>query len=109
MIEKIYSPKRLSTFNGLHGVISQKIELFITTAVITSDLTDFYKLFLLVFSGISFIFLPFFILAPSFLRFLFVSFVLCLPLFLLLCVSLSRFLPSRYQATAEQVDLEEML
>jgi hypothetical protein len=28
-------PKRLFTFNGLYGVISQKIELFITTAVRT--------------------------------------------------------------------------
>jgi hypothetical protein len=27
------------TFNGLHGVISQEIELFITTAVRTSDPT----------------------------------------------------------------------
>jgi hypothetical protein len=27
------------TFNGLHGVISQKIELFITTAVRTSNPT----------------------------------------------------------------------
>jgi hypothetical protein len=27
-----YPPKRRLTFNGLHGVISQKIELFITTA-----------------------------------------------------------------------------
>jgi hypothetical protein len=30
-------PKRRLTFNGLHGVISQKIVLFITTAVRTSD------------------------------------------------------------------------
>jgi hypothetical protein len=30
------SPKRRSTLNGVHGVISQKMELFITTAVRTS-------------------------------------------------------------------------
>jgi hypothetical protein len=30
-------PKRRLTFNGLHSVISQKVELFITTAVRTSD------------------------------------------------------------------------
>jgi hypothetical protein len=28
-------------FNGLHGVISQKIELFIVAAVRTSDLTTY--------------------------------------------------------------------
>jgi hypothetical protein len=32
-------PKRRFTLNGLHGVISQKIELFITTAVRTSNST----------------------------------------------------------------------
>jgi hypothetical protein len=32
-------PKRRLTFNGLHGVISQNIVLFITTAVITSNPT----------------------------------------------------------------------
>jgi hypothetical protein len=32
-------PKRPLTFNGLHGVISQKMELFITTAVRTSNPT----------------------------------------------------------------------
>jgi hypothetical protein len=32
-------PKRRLTFNGLHGVISQKIVLFITTAVRTSNPT----------------------------------------------------------------------
>jgi hypothetical protein len=32
-------PKRRLTFNGLSGVISQKIELFITTAVRNSDPT----------------------------------------------------------------------
>jgi hypothetical protein len=32
-------PKRRFTFNGLHGVISQKIVLFITTAVRTSNPT----------------------------------------------------------------------
>jgi hypothetical protein len=36
-------PKRLSTFNGLHGVISQKTELFITTAVRTSNPTTKVK------------------------------------------------------------------
>jgi hypothetical protein len=34
-------PNRRLTFNGLHGVISQKIVLFITTAVRTSDPTKF--------------------------------------------------------------------
>jgi hypothetical protein len=42
------SPKRQLTFNGLHGIISQKIELFITTAVRTSSptiiISDFYNL-----------------------------------------------------------------
>jgi hypothetical protein len=33
------SPERRLNFNGLHGVISQKIEIFITTAVRTSDPT----------------------------------------------------------------------
>jgi hypothetical protein len=33
-------PKLRLTFNGLHGVISQKIVLFITTAVRTSNPTD---------------------------------------------------------------------
>jgi hypothetical protein len=32
-------PKRRLTFNGLHGIISQKIVLFITTAVRTSNPT----------------------------------------------------------------------
>jgi hypothetical protein len=36
---KRYSPKRRMTFNGLHGVISQKIVFFITTAERTSDPT----------------------------------------------------------------------
>jgi hypothetical protein len=36
-------PKHLLTFNGLHGVISQKIELFITIAVRTSNGTDIKK------------------------------------------------------------------
>jgi hypothetical protein len=36
---EVVPPKRWMTFNGLHGVISQKIELFITTAVRTSNLT----------------------------------------------------------------------
>jgi hypothetical protein len=30
------------TFNGIHGVISQEIELFITTAVRTSNPTEIY-------------------------------------------------------------------
>jgi hypothetical protein len=34
-------PKRRLSFNGLHGVISQKIEIFTTTAVRTSDVTKF--------------------------------------------------------------------
>jgi hypothetical protein len=33
------------TFNGLHGPISQDAELFITTAVITSNATHVYYLF----------------------------------------------------------------
>jgi hypothetical protein len=37
-MEAICSPKRRLTFNGQHGVISQKIVLFITTAVKTSNL-----------------------------------------------------------------------
>jgi hypothetical protein len=32
-----FSPKHLLTFNGLHGVISQKIKLFISTALRTSN------------------------------------------------------------------------
>jgi hypothetical protein len=36
------SPKRLLTFNGLDGIMSQKIELFIATAEITSDPTLFF-------------------------------------------------------------------
>jgi hypothetical protein len=32
-------PKRWLAFNGLHSVISQKIELFITTALRTSNST----------------------------------------------------------------------
>jgi hypothetical protein len=35
-------PKRRFTFNELHGIISQKIELLITTAVRTSNLTRRY-------------------------------------------------------------------
>jgi hypothetical protein len=34
------------TFNGLHGVISQKIELSITTAVRTSNPTEMKETFL---------------------------------------------------------------
>jgi hypothetical protein len=34
-------PKCWLTFNGLHGVITQKIELFITTAARTSDPTNY--------------------------------------------------------------------
>jgi hypothetical protein len=41
------SPKRRLTFNGLHGIISQKIELLITTAVRTSNPTTLHKLLLL--------------------------------------------------------------
>jgi hypothetical protein len=36
-------PKRLLTFNGLHGVISQKMVHFITTGVRTSDPTNRLK------------------------------------------------------------------
>jgi hypothetical protein len=35
----IFPPKRRLSFNGLQGIISQKTELFITTAVRTSDPT----------------------------------------------------------------------
>jgi hypothetical protein len=35
----MFPAKCLLTFNGLHGVISQKIELFITTAVGPSNPT----------------------------------------------------------------------
>jgi hypothetical protein len=34
------SETSVSTFSGLHGIISQKIELFITTAVRTSNPTE---------------------------------------------------------------------
>jgi hypothetical protein len=36
-------PKRRLTYNGLHGVVYQKTELFITTAVGTSDPTQVKK------------------------------------------------------------------
>jgi hypothetical protein len=36
-----FPPKRRFTFSGLHGVISQKIELFITIAVRTSNPTNY--------------------------------------------------------------------
>jgi hypothetical protein len=36
-------PKRQQTFNGLHGVICQKIALFIIIAVRTSNLTYLYR------------------------------------------------------------------
>jgi hypothetical protein len=36
-IEVYFPPKRRLTFNGLHGVISQKVVLFITIAVRTSN------------------------------------------------------------------------
>jgi hypothetical protein len=36
-LEAIFPPKRRLTFNGLHDVISQKIVIFITTAVRTSN------------------------------------------------------------------------
>jgi hypothetical protein len=36
-LKRYVSPKRLLTFNELHGVISQKTELFITTGVRTSS------------------------------------------------------------------------
>jgi hypothetical protein len=38
-IEATFPPKRRLTFNGLHSVIPQKVELFITTTVRTSDHT----------------------------------------------------------------------
>jgi hypothetical protein len=39
-MEAICSPKRRLTLNGLHGVIPQKILLFITSAVRTSNPTN---------------------------------------------------------------------
>jgi hypothetical protein len=38
-MEATLPPKRQFAFNGLHGVITQKIELFITTGVRTSTTT----------------------------------------------------------------------
>jgi hypothetical protein len=38
-MEAAFSSESHLTFNGLHGVISQEIELFISTAVRTSDPT----------------------------------------------------------------------
>jgi hypothetical protein len=38
------SPKRRLTFNRLHGVISQKMEFFIITAVRTSNFTLIFEL-----------------------------------------------------------------
>jgi hypothetical protein len=37
---RLHPPKRQLTFNGLHGVISQKIERFITTSVRSSNPTE---------------------------------------------------------------------
>jgi hypothetical protein len=37
--ERHVDPKRRLVFNGVHGIIFQKIELFITTAVRTSNPT----------------------------------------------------------------------
>jgi hypothetical protein len=42
MMEATCSSKRQLTFNRLHGVASQKIELFITTAVRTSDHVELF-------------------------------------------------------------------
>jgi hypothetical protein len=44
------SPKRSLTFNRLHGIISQKKVLFITTAVRTSNPTTLKAYLLLTFS-----------------------------------------------------------
>jgi hypothetical protein len=41
-MQVICYPKRRLTFTGLHGAISQKIELFITTAVRTTDPTQLF-------------------------------------------------------------------
>jgi hypothetical protein len=38
-METTYSSEKSLTFTGLHGVVSQKIELFLTTAVRSSDPT----------------------------------------------------------------------
>jgi hypothetical protein len=42
--------KRQLTLNGLHGIISQKMVLFITTAVRTSDPTEFVCICIIMFS-----------------------------------------------------------
>jgi hypothetical protein len=42
-MQNIVPPKHRLTSNGLHGVISQKIEIFITTAVRTSNPTLIIK------------------------------------------------------------------
>jgi hypothetical protein len=41
------SPKRRSTFNGLHGCISQKIDFFINTVMRTTNSAKFCLLFIL--------------------------------------------------------------
>jgi hypothetical protein len=41
-MEQYVPPKRRLTLNGLHGVISQKIVLFTTTTVRTSNPTNFF-------------------------------------------------------------------
>jgi hypothetical protein len=38
--QRYVPPNRQLTFNGLHGLVSQKIEPFITTAVRTSNPTN---------------------------------------------------------------------
>jgi hypothetical protein len=66
---RYFPPKRRFTFNGLHGVIFQKIVFFITTAVRTSSPTYVSFRFFLSF------FLPFF-LSSFLLSFHFNSFLL---------------------------------
>jgi hypothetical protein len=69
-----FPPKRPLTFNGLQGVISQKIEVFVTTAVKTSDHTNMSERLIVYLSN--FIFFSLFFLCFIYLSFFFAS--LCL-------------------------------
>jgi hypothetical protein len=42
-MEAIYSSETLADFNGLHGVVSQMLELFIITAVRTLNSIEAYQ------------------------------------------------------------------
>jgi hypothetical protein len=61
-MEAICSSETSVDFNGLHGVISQKIELLITTALRTSNPTEGLSTNLLVMKGF---FAPFLLRAPN--------------------------------------------